>query len=448
MILQAVIIIPSLGDQLPSYLFEPVAGVPLLLRQILGLKRAGIADIILLIGSAGQPTNLVRELEQHQHLVSNATIIPGWSAYHQTAALNREDAYFLILPIDTLPSRQVYSKVLNQLPPAGALTLGIRADAKPQSSPQASSQKNPAVQNQPTIFPHNPALTTINDTGTAHICLFSNAAWQDWLDWPKLPEAEPFSEFVAQKAASAQVVAVNLEPAEIISLARDRDRARATHWLIAMENISPLTEGILEKSWNRPLARFLLPWILDRPITPNQITIFSFLLGLLAVWGFAHGSYAASVGAGLLLPIVLVLDCLDGSVARLKFQETRLGALLDIHGDTVLNLLLFLGIALGCYRTSGQPIFLGLAILITMGYLTCWRRLRPAPQNPATVGPQVTVGKPVKAKILDEAVSRDFFYLILLVAIFRQLDWFVVALAVGTNIFAWLVLQRQPHGQN
>jgi len=439
MILSAIILMPSAGSGLPSYLFGPVAGLPLLTRQILGLRRAGVSQVAILLDS-DQRGGLAQELDRHRPRVGELGILSCWPEPSAPDAPDRRDAYVLLLPVNTLPSRRVYAALTDNLPPPGRLSLGVISQSG--SFPTTSA----AMLTSPPGWP------------TAGLMLFSAAAWQDWLAWCKQNETEgcravaagqaPLGAFVAHKVALGHVVPVTLEQAELISVSCDEDRTAATERLIALENGPPLSEGILEKAWNRRLARLILPWVLARPISPNQITIFSFLVGLLAVWGFAQGSYAASVGAGLLLPLILVLDCLDGAVARLKYQESPLGALLDIHGDSVLNLLLFLGIVIGCYRNSGQPLFWVLGILIIVGYVACWQLLRPQPLCQPAIPPPAAGSESLGDKLLAEAVSRDFFYIILVMALVQRLDWLVSALAVGTNIFAWLTYRRQKDGQN
>ena len=429
MILSAVLVIPRASSELPTYLFEPVAGVPLLARQILGLRRAGVSQITLLVDARHRPA-LAAELERHSPRLGEVTLRSEWAAAADPGAPDVEDRYVLLAPVNLLPGRRVYAALTDQLPPPGGLTLGV---VSPSPAPPATTPTPPRR------WP------------TAGFGLFSPAAWQDWLQWVELhrgalPDTQEMAGLLAEFAASptaGPVAAVPLQPGELISICSAEERAAATVRLINLENDSPLSEGILEKAWNRRLARMLLPWVLAQPISPNQITLFSFLVGLLAVWGFAHGSYAAAAGAGLLLPLILVLDCLDGMVARLKFQESPLGALLDVHGDSILNLLLFLGMATGCYRSSGRPLYLFLGALILMGYGACWQLARQLPFSQPLAQQPAAVAQSRRGRLWTEAVSRDFFYIILLMALLRRLDWLVVLLAVGTNIFAWLLYRQQ-----
>jgi phosphatidylglycerophosphate synthase len=439
MTLSAVLVIPHAGPGLPDYLFGPVAGVPLLIRQILGLRRAGIAVLAILIDPAKQ-AELARRLDRYRSMVGAVRLITDWLDPDVAAAPDPPADYILLLAVNILLGRQAYEALIHQVPPPGGLSIGVLPSSSPLPAPSADGR------------PPWPSRTA------GGVCLFTAAAWQEWLHWLRQNQGDPLgsasglwtrsAEFVTHKTALGQAAPLALEPSQLIPLGRDEDLTLATARLITLENDSPLSEGILEKAWNRPLARLLLPWILARPWSPNQITLFSFLVGLLVVWGFAHGSYVASVGAGLLLPVILVLDCLDGAVARLKFQESRLGALLDLYGDSVLNLLLFLGMVIGCYRNSGQRFFLVMGVLIIIGYMACWRLLLPSPvDQPAA--PQPAAAAPTFGdKLLAEAVSRDFFYIILLMALLGRLDWLVISLAVGTNIFAWLTYRQQRHGQH
>ncbi|MGQ9920204.1 MAG: CDP-alcohol phosphatidyltransferase family protein [Desulfobacca sp.] len=463
MSISAIIVIPLAGPRLPSYLFEPVAGVPLLIRQILSLQRAGISQVTILV-AAEQHAELAQELNRQRPTLGQVTITSHWPDLGDLAGPSQPAEYVLLLSVNTLPSRQVYAALLNKLPPPGTLRLAGGPDVDLFSA--GWDENHHAVRGQmPSGVPpqHDPVGA---DNTVAHatyrlkgsIALFSQTAWQAWLSHYRSARGEPggvghsvwasFRHFLARQTALGHVVTVTLGPAEFIRVSAAADLKAATDRLITLENGSPLSEGFLEIAWSRRLARYLLPRILALPISPNQITVFSFLLGLVAVGGFAHGSYAATVTAGLLLPLILLLDCLDGAVARLKFQESPLGALLDIHGDSILNLLLFLGIVIGCYRNSGQPFFGLLGILIIIGYVACWQLARSLPSC-QSVGSQPRAGSPpLGDKLLAEAVSRDFFYIILIAALLRRLDWLVIALAVGTNIFAWLLYRQQTHGHD
>ena len=60
-------------------------------------------------------------------------------------------------------------------------------------------------------------------------------------------------------------------------------------------------------------------------ITPNAMTLVTAALGLTAAWLFASPALARQIAGGVLFLLHSILDGCDGELARLKFQESRLG---------------------------------------------------------------------------------------------------------------------------
>ncbi len=81
---------------------------------------------------------------------------------------------------------------------------------------------------------------------------------------------------------------------------------------------------------SRPASRLLTRMFLNTPISPNQITLISFFLGLVSASLFFQGSYSTSVIAAMLLVFSTWVDGADGEITRLKFMETDIGKKLDI----------------------------------------------------------------------------------------------------------------------
>lgn len=104
-----------------------------------------------------------------------------------------------------------------------------------------------------------------------------------------------------------------------------------------------LAKGIVEKS------RHLRNKIFDKPanlliklkVSPNMITSLSFLSGLVAAY-FLFQNYWLFFIFGVLH---LLLDGLDGVVARKANKETKLGMYLDLITDRLVNLVLLIRIS-------------------------------------------------------------------------------------------------------
>lgn len=126
-------------------------------------------------------------------------------------------------------------------------------------------------------------------------------------------------------------------------------------------------EEILDLLFYRPLAFVLVKAIYPTNITPNQLTVFSLAIGILAgvCYGFGHSS--AVIVAAVLYGLSVILDCADGQLARLKKNGTRLGRILDGLIDYFVNLAVYLGIGIGLAPESGHRSFWWL-LIVTAGF--------------------------------------------------------------------------------
>ena len=64
-------------------------------------------------------------------------------------------------------------------------------------------------------------------------------------------------------------------------------------------------------------------------ITPNHVTIVAIVVGLVACGLASIGAYAHVALAGVLLQVNSILDSVDGELARLRYQYSKLGQWLD-----------------------------------------------------------------------------------------------------------------------
>ncbi|MCU0275906.1 MAG: CDP-alcohol phosphatidyltransferase family protein [Acidobacteria bacterium] len=121
------------------------------------------------------------------------------------------------------------------------------------------------------------------------------------------------------------------------------------------------------ENWiNRPLASLLVRLLFHSPVTPNQLTVVAFILGLGAAALFAVGSAASSMGAAVLCEIALVFDCADGMLARARNSCSRFGSFLDLFLDRISDFTVMLGVAVGFYRAGGADkdrLILGLLVI-------------------------------------------------------------------------------------
>jgi phosphatidylserine synthase len=111
--------------------------------------------------------------------------------------------------------------------------------------------------------------------------------------------------------------------------------------------------GFVARRFNKPLSvRLTRHWLVGTSITPNQITLVAAAIGLVGCALIALGGYIATVGGMLCAHVQSVLDGCDGELARVRFQQSKLGAWLDTFVDDVLNVLMTVAIGFGLWRAG------------------------------------------------------------------------------------------------
>jgi CDP-L-myo-inositol myo-inositolphosphotransferase len=99
-------------------------------------------------------------------------------------------------------------------------------------------------------------------------------------------------------------------------------------------------DGFVSAYLNRRVSVRLSARLAERSVTPNQITVASFLVALAGAGLLALGQYPAAVLGALLVQISSITDGCDGEIARLKHLATPRGAWLDTILDRYADLAL------------------------------------------------------------------------------------------------------------
>ena len=189
-------------------------------------------------------------------------------------------------------------------------------------------------------------------------------------------------------------------------------------------------DGYTDTYFYRWFSRPISQWTAASPLRPNHITLCFFGVGLLGAWCFAQGGYWFPVLGGLLLMAAVVLDNVDGEVARLKFQESAFGEWLDNTCGTIMYLAAFIGVGVSTWH-KGAIESLGLLIGVLCAFpLVTWAERTTGAGNWADAGIKGMV------KVLT---SHDFVCLFFLSALIDVLDSFLWGAAIGVHVF-WVVL--------
>lgn len=114
-----------------------------------------------------------------------------------------------------------------------------------------------------------------------------------------------------------------------------------------MARTTRVDDGFYSTFVLRPISQPLTAWSVRHRISPNAITIASLLLAVGAAVLFAFGQWSTYLAGALILQVSLVVDCVDGDVARATGKASPLGAWLDAATDRVKEALAYGGLAVG-----------------------------------------------------------------------------------------------------
>jgi phosphatidylglycerophosphate synthase len=205
------------------------------------------------------------------------------------------------------------------------------------------------------------------------------------------------------------------------------------------------TDGFMARHFDRPISLQISRHLAPTAIKPTQITMVSIAIGLIGAPFFLSSLWYWQLVGSLLFLLHSIVDGCDGELARLKFQETRYGGILDFWGDNIVHVAIFGCMAAGWALAAAAtwPLWLGAAAVVgTLGSagFVYWRQLRAKDGSGPFFTSVSTGSDDPLAGTLDAASRRDFIYVVPVFALFGKASWFLVLAAVGAPIFFLLLL--------
>lgn len=158
----------------------------------------------------------------------------------------------------------------------------------------------------------------------------------------------------------------------------------------------------VDRLLHRRCSHWITRVLVRTPVTPNQVSLLSLLIGCASIWCFWDASPASAVWGLALYALACIVDHTDGELARLTFQESRFGAHLDWATDNIIHA----GVVFGIGLSAGGPVAIAIAVVAAVGVaLSAWfARILPH---------EIEVGEAVGGALKDMG-NRDLFYLLLL----------------------------------
>ncbi len=111
-----------------------------------------------------------------------------------------------------------------------------------------------------------------------------------------------------------------------------------------------ITDELMDRVVNRPVARAIVAAVKRSPITPNMLSGVAGLMGLAAGVLLALGQ---GIAGACFVFAFLIFDCTDGQLARLRGGGGVMGRIADGIGDLTATVSISVGLLLWIYRLHG-----------------------------------------------------------------------------------------------
>lgn len=131
--------------------------------------------------------------------------------------------------------------------------------------------------------------------------------------------------------------------------------ALATEFKQSLKTVD--SEEILDLVIFRPLSFVLVKLIYNTNITPNHISIVALVFGILSGVLYGFGTHEFFILASASFFICNTLDCMDGQLARLKKNGTKIGRVIDGFIDYITSVSVFLGLGIAMTHITGDPLY-------------------------------------------------------------------------------------------
>ena len=410
------------GDSKPLI---PILGLPLIERVIRTAMEAGADDFLVVTG--------YREELICSFLVSltdrlGCSITPifneDWKKENGLSVLKAKEYLqepFLLLMADHLFDPSIARELMALALSDGEIALGVDGDTRNSSVDMEDVTRVKTKDGK--ILDIGKGLTDFNafDTG---IFLCTPAIFNTLERSAKQDGDTTLSGAVKTLAAEGKARAFEISGRFWIDVDDPAAFSRAENSILADLKDKP-NDGPVSRYLNRPLSVRISRRLVDHQITPNQISLFSFLCSVLAAGLFAlHGYFALLLG-GLMAQFASILDGCDGEVARLKYQSSAYGGWFDAVLDRYADAFLLFGLTWHAYAAKMDSFILLIGFMAIIG---SFMLSYTADKYDSLMRDLISHGKGLR-------MGRDIrVFLIFLGAVFNQAYLTLVVIAVVMNI--------------
>ena len=333
---------PACGSSKP---IAPLMGLSLGERTLCACAKAGVRRFLIVLGHRGEEVCAhFEEIARRRGFEINFKVADDWALGNGASVLAAADFVgdepFLLTMVDHMVEPGLYQKLLQEPPREGEICLAIDRNRNGLFDVEDTTKVSLMDGHVHAIGKELKAWDAA-DTG---VFLCTHSIFQG-LEKARSRGLHGLSDGVSELARSGTVRAVDVTGNAWLDVDDPKALREAERSLIAsLRRGKGEEDGYISMCINRPISVWISTRLARSRITPDQITVASFLLALVAAGFFAAGNYAAGLLAGIFIQAASILDGCDGEVARLKECSSERGAWLDTILDRYSDLAVALAI--------------------------------------------------------------------------------------------------------
>lgn len=351
-----------LRDETPKPLFR-LLGVPLLARTLFTLEKAGITDAWVVVGyMAGRvrrDIEAVERLDLRVHWLHN----DAWEKANGVSVLAGRKALdepFILTMSDHVMEPGIVSALAAGAPELDGVSLAVDRDLDAIRDLDDATKVR-VVENRIRAIGKELVDYDAIDTGAflASPALFR--ALERAAEDPGTDGSPSLSDGVQRLADAGRARVTDVTGLTWQDVDTPEDAVVARQKLVA--GLTKETDGPVSRYINRPLSTAISRQLVKTPVTPNQISVGTLGVSLVAAGVAALGGYWPFLVAALLFQVASILDGSDGEVAKLTFQASVHGEWVDTICDNLSYLAFLVGALVGVYRTGVPDLYLELGVV-------------------------------------------------------------------------------------
>lgn len=352
------------GDSKPLI---PLLGVPLIERVIRSALEAGVDDFYVVTGCRGKHVcRFLGHLAERLGIGITAVVNEDWEKANGLSVLQARDYLpepFLLLMADHLFDPSIVCKLTKMLLVEDEVNLAVDRDIHNALVDMEDVTRVKVEDGHVCNIGKNIMDFNGFDTG---IFLCTPAIFEVLECCVKEYGDATLSGAVQILATEGRVRAVDVSSHFWVDVDDPAALRRAEQALLAQLRSKP-NDGPVSHYLNRPLSVRISRRLVNYPITPNQISLFSFFISMVAATLFILGGYPALLLGGFLAQLASIIDGCDGEVARLKFQSSPYGGWLDAVLDRYADAGLLFGFMWHAYADQMDNLILLAGFMAIIG---------------------------------------------------------------------------------